>query len=94
MANDKRNSSVGLSRLLWTMSDICKISDDTRVVGKCLQIFFETLLWVRLCMGMENTPIHARFFVHKKYTTFGTERIVALRSVNKILPESYDFAAN
>jgi hypothetical protein len=32
MAND----SVGLSRLLWTMSDICKVSDGTRVVGKCL----------------------------------------------------------
>jgi hypothetical protein len=29
-----------------------------------------------------------------QYTTFSTERIVALRSVNKIFPESYDFAAN
>jgi hypothetical protein len=25
---------------------------------------------------------------------FSTERIVALQSVNKIFPESYDFAAN
>jgi hypothetical protein len=34
------NSSMGLSRLLWTMSDICKVSDGTRVVAKCLRIFF------------------------------------------------------
>jgi hypothetical protein len=33
------------------------------------------------------------FFLRKKYTTFSTEEIVALRSVNKIFPESYDFAA-
>jgi hypothetical protein len=39
------------------------------------------------------TPNRARFFVRKKYTTFSTEQIVALRSVNKIFPESYDFAA-
>jgi hypothetical protein len=77
------------------MSDICKFSDGTRVVGKCLRIFFDTLLLVRSCMGMEKyTPYRARFFVRKKYTTFSTERIVALRSVNKIFPESYDFAAN
>jgi hypothetical protein len=30
------NSSVGLSRLLLTMSDICKVSDVTRAAGKCL----------------------------------------------------------
>jgi hypothetical protein len=45
-------------------------------------------------MGMEKyTPNRARFFVRKKYTTFSTVRIVALRSVNKIFPASYDFAA-
>jgi hypothetical protein len=33
------NSSVGLSRLLWAMSDIFKVSDGTRVVGKCLRNF-------------------------------------------------------
>jgi hypothetical protein len=45
-------------------------------------------------MGVEKyTPNHARFFLRKKYTTFNTVRIVALRSVNKIFPESYDFAA-
>jgi hypothetical protein len=55
---------------------------------------FDTLLWVKLCMGMgKNTPFRARFFVRKKYATFSTERIVAPRSVNKIFPESYDFAA-
>jgi hypothetical protein len=47
------NSSVGLSRLLWTMSDICKDSDSTRVVGKC-QEFFDTLLWVRMCIEMDK----------------------------------------
>jgi hypothetical protein len=41
----------------------------------------------------EIYPNCARFFVRKKYTTFNTERIVALQSVNKIFPESYDFAA-
>jgi hypothetical protein len=32
--------------------------------------------------------------VRKKYTTFSTKQIVALRSVNLIFPESYDFAAS
>jgi hypothetical protein len=32
------NSSVGLLRLLWTMSNICKISDGT-IVGKCFRNF-------------------------------------------------------
>jgi hypothetical protein len=46
-------------------------------------------------MGMEKyTPNRARFFVRKLYTTFSIEQIVALRSVNKIFPESYDFAVN
>jgi hypothetical protein len=31
--------------------------------------------------------------VRKKYTTFSTEQIVVIRSVNKIFPESYDIAA-
>jgi hypothetical protein len=33
------NSIVGLSRLLWMMSDICKVSDGKRVVGKCVANF-------------------------------------------------------
>jgi hypothetical protein len=45
-------------------------------------------------MGMEKFITNrARFFVRKKYTTFSTVGIVALWSVNKIFPESYDFAA-
>jgi hypothetical protein len=56
--------------------------------------YFDTLLWGRFSMGMEKyTPNRARFFVCKKYTTFSTKQIVALRSVNKISPKSYDFAA-
>ena len=39
------------------------------------------------------TSNYANFFVRKKYTTFSTEQIVALWSVNKIFPESYNFAA-
>jgi hypothetical protein len=75
------------------MSDIHKVSNGMSAVGKC-QKFFDTLLWARLCMGMEKyTPNRARFFVRKKYTTFSTVRIVALRSVKKIFPESYDIAA-
>jgi hypothetical protein len=41
----------------------------------------------------KTTPNRARFFVRKKYTTFTIDRIVALRFVNKIFQESYDFAA-
>ena len=40
------------------------------------------------------TPNRASCFMRKKYTTFSTEQIVALRSVNKIFPESYDFGAS
>jgi hypothetical protein len=59
-----------------------------------LKIFYN-LLWLRLCMGMKKyTSNRAYFFVHKKYTTFSSERIVALRSVNKVSLESHDFPAN
>ena len=46
-------------------------------------------------MRMEKyTPNHAHFFVHKKYTTFNTERIAALpQPFNNIFPEGYDFSA-
>jgi hypothetical protein len=57
------NSSVGLSRLLWTISDICKVSGGTRVVRICSTNFFYTLLCVKFCMEMEKcTPNRARFF--------------------------------
>jgi hypothetical protein len=52
--------------------------------------FVDTLLWSDYVWEWRNRPQTVR----KKYTTFTTERIVALRSVNKILPESYDFAAS
>jgi hypothetical protein len=51
--------------------------------------YFDTLLLVRLCMGKEK---YIPQTVRKTYTTFSTEQIVALRSFNKIFPESYDFA--
>jgi hypothetical protein len=33
----KYGAFPGLSRLLWTMPDICKVSDGTRVLVKCLK---------------------------------------------------------
>jgi hypothetical protein len=81
------NSSMGLSRLLWTMSDICRVSHGTRVVGKCLGNFFIPCFGSGYVWEWRNIPQT----VSKKYTTFNTERIVALLSVNKIFPQSYDF---
>jgi hypothetical protein len=71
------------------MSDIRKVSDSTSPIGKCLRNFLIPIVYG----NGEIYPNRARFFVRKKYTTFSTVRIVALRSVNKIFPESYDFAA-
>ena len=71
------------------MSDIRKVSDGTSAVGKCLRKFFIPCFGSDCVWEWRNKPQT----VHKKYTTFSTERIVALRSVNKIFPESYDIAA-
>jgi hypothetical protein len=76
------------------MSDIRKVSDGTSAVGKCRRNLLIPCFWSDL--GMEKytcTPNRARFFMRKKCTTFSTARIVALRSVNRIFSESYDFAA-
>jgi hypothetical protein len=59
------------------------------VVGKCLRNFLIPCFWSACVSKCRNVPKTVR----KKYTTFSTERIVALRSVNKKFPESYDFAA-
>jgi hypothetical protein len=77
-------SSVGLSRLLWTMSDICKVSDGTRVVGKCLGIFWYLALGQVMYGNREIYPKPWAFFLVQGIYNFSTERIVALRSVNKI----------
>jgi hypothetical protein len=68
---------------------LCKVSDGTRVVGKCLRNFLIRCFRSDYVWDWRNIPQTVR----KKYTTFTTEQIVALRSVNKIFPESYDFAA-
>jgi hypothetical protein len=68
---------------------LCKVSDGARVVGKCLRNFLIPRFWSACVWKWRNVPQTAR----KKYTFFSTERIVALRSVNKNFPESYDFAA-
>jgi hypothetical protein len=69
--------------------NLCKVSDGTRIVGKCLKNFSIPCFWSACVWKWENVPPT----VCKKYTTCNTERIVALRSVNKIFAESYDFAA-
>jgi hypothetical protein len=69
---------------------LCKDSDGTRIVGKCLRNFLIPCFVSGCIEKWRNIPQNVR----KKYTTFSTERIVALRSVNKIFLESYDFAAN
>jgi hypothetical protein len=71
------------------MSDIRKVSDGTSAVGKYLRNFLtpcfgSDCVWE--CRNISQT-------VRKKYTTFSTVRIVALRSVDKIFLESYDITA-
>jgi hypothetical protein len=76
------------------MSDIRKVSDGMSALGKCLKNFFIPCFGSDCVWEWRNIPQTVRvFFVRKKYTTFSTVRIVALQSVNKIFPESYDFAA-
>jgi hypothetical protein len=68
---------------------LCKVSDGTKVVGKCLKNFLIPCFGSGRVLEWRNIPQT----VPKKYTTFSTERIIAFRSVNKIFRESYDFAA-
>jgi hypothetical protein len=56
------NSSVGLSRLLWTISDICKVNDGTRVVGKCLRNFLIPCFWSGCVWVWRNIPPKCTFF--------------------------------
>jgi hypothetical protein len=72
------------------MSDIRKVSDGTSAVGKCLRNLLIPCFGSDCVWEWRNIPQTVR----KKYTTFSTVRIVALWSVNKIFPESYDFAAS
>jgi hypothetical protein len=71
-----------------TEAKLYKVSDGTRKVSKWLRNFLIPCFGSGCVWGWRNIPQTVR----KKYTTFSTERIVALRSVNKIFPESYDFA--
>ena len=89
-----------LSRLLWMcqISNICEVSDsyvrEYWVVGKCFRNFLVPCFWSGCVWKWRYVPqtVHV-FFVHKKYTTYSTEGIVPLWSVNKIFPESCDFTA-
>jgi hypothetical protein len=91
---------LNFSLIIWHIRDLdvwsrgkevklCKVSDGTRVVGKYLGKFLIPCFGSRCVWEWRNIPQTVR----KKFTTFSTERILALRSVNKIFPESYDFAA-
>jgi hypothetical protein len=51
-----KNSSLGLSRLLWTKSNICKVRDGTRVVGKCLRNILIPCLGAGYVWGWKNIP--------------------------------------
>jgi hypothetical protein len=70
-------------------NQLCKVSNGTKVVGKCLTNFLIPCFGSGCVWEWRNISQTVR----KKYTTFSAERIVALRSVNKIFPESYNFAA-
>jgi hypothetical protein len=59
---------------------LCKVSDGTRVVGKCLKNFLIPCFGSSCVWELRNISQ----IVRKKYTTFRTERIVTLRSVNNI----------
>jgi hypothetical protein len=74
----------------YTEVKLCKVSDGTKVVGKCLRNFLIPFFGSGCVWGWRNIQQTVR----KKYTSFRTIRTVALQSVNKIFPESYDFAAN
>ena len=56
-----------------------KVSDGTRVVSKCLTNFLVPCYWSGCVLEWRNIPQTLR----KKYTTFSTERIVALRCQQK-----------
>jgi pterin-4a-carbinolamine dehydratase len=71
---------------LRTMSNICKVSDGMRVVGKISWEVFDTLHWVRLCIGMEKYTQTVHVFSCTRNIQLLAQRIVALLSVNKILP--------
>jgi hypothetical protein len=63
-----KKSSVRLSKLVWTKSDICKVSDGTRVVGKWLR---NTLIpcFEAVCVwGWRNIPQTVRVFTWARNT--------------------------
>jgi hypothetical protein len=51
-----KNSSVGFSKLLWTMSDILKFSDGRRVVEKCHSNFLIPCFGSGYVWGWRNIP--------------------------------------
>jgi hypothetical protein len=57
-------------------------------------IVCDAVLLGRLCVKTgKYIQNHLHVFVHNKYTALSSVRMVALRSVDKIFPESCDFEA-
>jgi hypothetical protein len=71
MANDRRKkSSVGLPRLLRTMSDICKVSDGKGIVDKYVRIILIPCFGAGCVWGWKNILQTVRLlFLRKQYTT-------------------------
>jgi hypothetical protein len=77
--------SISRCLVTWQRIEVklYKVSDGTRVVRKCLKYFLIPCFRSGCVWEWRNIPQT----VCKKYTTFSTEWIVDLRSVNKIFPE-------
>jgi hypothetical protein len=59
-----KNASVKLSRLLWTMSDTCKVSDGMRVVVKWLKNILMSSFGAGCLWGWRNIPQTVRVLIY------------------------------
>jgi hypothetical protein len=75
------------------MSDIRKVSGGTSTVGKCLRNFLIPCFGSDCEWEWRNKPQTVRVFSCARNIQLLALQIIALWSVNKIFPESYDFAA-
>jgi hypothetical protein len=69
------------------------LADSARWIGGCTHTPSPSFGLTKSQKTKNKNKKKERETVRKKYTTFSTERIVALQSVNNIFPESYDFAS-
>jgi hypothetical protein len=73
------------------MLDIRKVSDGTSAIGKCLRNFLIPCFGSDCVWEWRNIPQTVRVFSCARNIQL-LALYEALRSVNKISPESYDFA--